>query len=142
MTEKPLHVLVAEKQALIAIEIEVVLTEVAGGKITVCLPRDMPLRLSEARYDVVLIDATIMPEQNRTRFDLIRSHNAGVVFLTSFDEVPGFSQPEPGFALLTKPFDEQRLLAAVFEAAANRDPMGAGLETKIEGNGADQGPNR
>lgn len=127
MTDKPLHVLIAEKQALIALEIEVLLTEAAGCNITVCLPRDMSSKLLEARYDVVLTDATIIPRHNRAQFDLIREHGAGAVFLTSFDDVPGLSQAEPGFASLMKPFDEQRLLAAVF-AAAKREPQAPAID--------------
>ncbi|WP_027489046.1 response regulator transcription factor [Allorhizobium undicola] len=123
MTET-LRILVAEKQALIALEIEVLLTELTGSSVTVCSRKDMQRELESAPFDVVLVDAVSLPDNNRATWSMLNIMGLGVVFLTSFDEVPGFTAGQQGFAMLSKPFDEASLLAAVKAAVAKRHAAG------------------
>ncbi|MDQ0456290.1 hypothetical protein [Rhizobium paknamense] len=117
MAPDALRILVAEKQALISLEIELLLTELTGSSVTVCAERDMERELDSAHFDIVLLAAAASAASNRSRYTLLRQKGLGIVFLTSFEDVPGLTGHEDDVAILPKPFHEQSLLSAVRTAA-------------------------
>jgi len=116
VTEPPdLRVLIVEDQALLAMELEMVLAdcgcEVVGSAM------DMPGALAaadQARPDLALIDINLLDGISGPRIAerLIADHGAAVVFLTANPE-----QVPDGFAgalgVMSKPVDEQTIRAVV-----------------------------
>ncbi len=110
-----LRVLVVEDQAILAMELEHVLTE--GGHVVVgcAMDRAEALSLADASPpDVALVDINLRdgPTGPDVARALIAAHQSVVVFLTANPEqIPdGFSG---AIGALTKPFDDQTIRAVV-----------------------------
>lgn len=110
-----LRVLIVEDQAILAMELECVLSD-AGCDVVGCA-MDAPSAMEIARHtqpDLALVDLNLV--DGRTGPDLaarlVRDHGAAVVFLTANPE-----QIPDGFAgalgALTKPFDDATIHAVV-----------------------------
>ena len=113
--DQPVRVIIVEDQALLAMELEYVLSE--AGHIVVGCAMDMAeaVRLAaETRPDVALVDVNLRDGFSGPTIarQLIDAHGSIVVFLTANPEqIPeGFSG---AIGVLTKPFDAPTIRAVV-----------------------------
>jgi len=107
-----LHVLIAEKQYLIAMEVERILTEEAGCTNQICGP-SLQAELVAARYDVVMLDVSPSPQHNLSRAQMIVDSGAWVVFLSSYEPHSEENKALADYLIIPKPFDSADILAAL-----------------------------
>lgn len=119
---QPLRILIVEDQAILAMELEHVLTD--AGHVVVGCAMDQVEALSLAAHsppDVALVDVNLRdgPTGPDVARALVAAHQSVVVFLTANPEqIPeGFSG---AIGALTKPFDDQTIRAVVAFAARFR----------------------
>ncbi len=119
---QPLRILIVEDQAILAMELEHVLTD--AGHVVVGCAMDQVEALSLAEHappDVALVDVNLRdgPTGPDVARALVAAHQSVVVFLTANPEqIPeGFSG---AIGALTKPFDDQTIRAVVAFAARFR----------------------
>lgn len=107
--------MIVEDQALLAMELELVLAESGCDVVGCAMDKASALALADSRrpelalIDVNLLDGVTGPQIAQ---HLVREHGAAVIFLTANPE-----QIPDGFAgalgAVSKPFDEQTIRAAV-----------------------------
>lgn len=119
---QPLRILIVEDQAILAMELEHVLSD--AGHVVVGCAMDQVEALSLAAHsppDVALVDVNLRdgPTGPDVARALVAAHQSVVVFLTANPEqIPeGFSG---AIGALTKPFDDQTIRAVVAFAARFR----------------------
>ena len=110
-----LRVMIVEDQALLAIELELVLTDSGCDVIGCAMDRASAFAIAEReRPDLALIDVNLLDGMTGPQIAqrLVSEHSAAVVFLTANPEqIPdGFSG---ALGAVSKPFDEQTILAVV-----------------------------
>lgn len=121
MTCRPIRVLVAEKQLLIAMEVEGILTEALGCVVKVCPRYDLEAELATARYDVVVLDAAPSINRNIEFAHFIEEHGAVAVFLSSYDDISATLPQLDRSIVVAKPFDDKIIIEAVRQAG-DRSP--------------------
>jgi DNA-binding response OmpR family regulator len=110
-----LQILIVEPEYLIAMEAERILQFFGGSEITIAMPRDYLAVLKDRSFDVILIASKLLtaPEAKAA----LRGSHAGIVFSTlrreELDGIAGW----PAVPVVSKPFDDGELLAAVENAA-------------------------
>ena len=110
-----LRVMIVEDQALLAMELELVLTDSGCDVIGCAMDRASAFAIAEReRPDLALIDVNLLDGMTGPQIAqrLVSEHSAAVVFLTANPEqIPdGFSG---ALGAVSKPFDEQTILAVV-----------------------------
>ncbi|MBW6421842.1 hypothetical protein KX729_10345 [Rhizobium sp. XQZ8] len=113
-----MRILIVDLEYLVAMEAERILTENLDGEMVIAMPRDYPAVLETQNFDVVLIHASLVRSPEAVR--RLNATEAGVVLSTLMDEeaVDGFAE-WPGVVVVSKPFDDQKLVAAIKNAARN-----------------------
>jgi DNA-binding response OmpR family regulator len=113
-----LDILIVDREYLVAMEAESILQALPAGHITVATPRECNDILKDRRFDVVVIDASLVVRGNAE--PALRASGAAVVFLSlrqeELDGIAGW----PDAPVVSKPFDDERLLGAVKNAARGR----------------------
>jgi DNA-binding NarL/FixJ family response regulator len=114
-----LRILIVDIEYLVAMEAERILTENMRCEVVIAMPRDYPEVLEREKFDVVLIHASLVRSPQAVR--RLKSAETGLVLSTLIDdEAAGFAE-WPGIAVIAKPFDDQKLVEAIKNAApANR----------------------
>jgi len=107
-----LRVLVAEKQYLIALEVERILVESLGCTTAICGPA-LETALDAAQYDIVILDTSASTERNLQRAKLVEDNGAAVIFLSSYELVDAEYQALKNFPIVGKPFDDDQIVEAV-----------------------------
>lgn len=116
MAHRPdLRVMIVEDQALLAMELELVLTDSGCDVIGCAMDRASAFAIAEReRPDLALIDVNLLDGMTGPQIAqrLVSEHSAAVVFLTANPEqIPdGFSG---ALGAVSKPFDEQTIRAVV-----------------------------
>jgi DNA-binding response OmpR family regulator len=110
-----LRVMIVEDQALLAMELELVLTDSGCDVIGCAMDRASAFAIAEReRPDLALIDVNLLDGMTGPQIAqrLVSEHSAAVVFLTANPEqIPdGFSG---ALGAVSKPFDEQTIRAVV-----------------------------
>ncbi|MCM2475989.1 hypothetical protein HGO38_21165 [Rhizobium sp. CG5] len=118
MSCQPFRVLVAEKQLLIAMEVEAILADALGCVVNVCPRYDLEAELATARYDVVVLDAAPSINRNAEYANLIQEHGAVPIFLTSYDDISGNLPQLRHSIVIAKPFDDKIIIEAVRQASS------------------------
>ena len=97
-------------------EAERILTENLACEVLIAMPRDYPAVLDSRNFDVVLIHASLVRSPDAV--SRLNAADTGVVLSTLMNEEAetGFSE-WPGIAVVPKPFQDQRLVAAIKNAA-------------------------
>ena len=116
MTGPPdLRVLIVEDQAILAMELELVLGDAGCDVVGCAMDYAGAMRIAEAqRPDLALVDVNLLDGLTGPQIahQLVRDYGAAVVFLTANPE-----QIPEGFAgalgAVSKPFDEQTICAVV-----------------------------
>ena len=116
MSESPdLRVIIIEDQALLAMELELVLGESGCDVVGCAMDQASAFAVAEREHpDLALIDVNLLDGMTGPRIAqrLVRDHGTAVVFLTANPE-----QIPEGFAgalgAVSKPFDEQTIRAVV-----------------------------
>jgi DNA-binding response OmpR family regulator len=109
-----LRILIVDPEYLVALEAESLIQQRLGARCVIAMPRDLPAFLSTENFSVVIIDEDIATRpENRTALDEMAMP---LVVLT-------FHAEEQGEALLVaKPFEDDKLVAAVAEAIRRASP--------------------
>jgi DNA-binding NarL/FixJ family response regulator len=110
-----LRILIVDLEYLVAMEAERILTENFTCETVIVMPRDYPEVLDSQKFDVVLIHASLVRRPEAVQ--QLTMAEAGIVLTTLIsEEVEGI--PEwPGVAVVSKPFEDRRLVEAIKNAA-------------------------
>jgi len=116
------HILVVDREYLVAMEAERLLSDALSCSVRIAMPHDYLAALAETHFDVVLIDAGMVNANGVEALQLAQKRGAGLVFTTltndAMDNLPRFQ----GSAKVAKPFNDADLLAAVQSALAMLEP--------------------
>ena len=107
-----LRILVAEKQYLIALEVERILVDSLGCTTAICGPA-LEAALAAAPYDIVMLDTSSSTQHNLHRAKLVEDAGAAVIFLSSYELVDAEYQALRHFPIVGKPFDDDDIIEAV-----------------------------
>lgn len=118
MNCQPFRVLVAEKQLLIAMEVEAILADALGCLVKVCPRYDLEAELARASYDVVVLDAAPSINRNIEYATFIEEHGAMPVFLSSYDDISATLPHLSRSIVIAKPFDDKIIIDAVRQAGS------------------------
>jgi DNA-binding response OmpR family regulator len=112
-----LRILIVDPEYLVALEAESLIQQRLGARCVIAMPRDLPAFLSTENFSVVIIDEDIATRaENRAALDEMAMP---LVVLTFHTEEQG----EAADALLVaKPFEDDKLVAAVAEAIRRASP--------------------
>ncbi|KPF46177.1 hypothetical protein IP76_04495 [Rhizobium sp. AAP43] len=118
MATPPLHVLIAENQYLIAMEVERILRETVHCDVSIVPLSRLGAILEKTRFDIVIVEAAAAATANLERSSIIETAGAVPVFLSSYDEL-GKEMPAASAQLVVqKPLAQEELATALAEAAA------------------------
>ncbi|MGV8937248.1 MAG: hypothetical protein ACOH2J_09010 [Allorhizobium sp.] len=123
MSYSNLHVLVAEKQYLIAMEVERILIEDAGCTASIC-ESNLEAELAAARYDVVILDVSTSIPHNRSLAQMIVETGADVIFLSSYEPDSEQNRALSDYRIVSKLFDSAAIMAALRNVTANKEVRG------------------
>lgn len=107
-----LRVLIAEKQYLIAMEVERILIEEAGCSTQIC-GSSLEAELASARYDIVMLDVSPSAQHNLSRAQMVVESGAWVVFLSSYEPHSDENKILADYMIIPKPFDSAAVMAAL-----------------------------
>ncbi len=111
-----MRILVVDLEYLVAMEAERILTESLNCDVQIAMPRDYPDILENRSFDVVLIHASLARSPEAVR--RLQMSEAAIVLSTLMNEEAATGIPEwPGIAVVSKPFQDGRLIDAIKNAA-------------------------
>lgn len=116
MNSQLFRVLVAEKQLLIAMEVEAIIADALGCEVKVCPRYDLEAELASTAYDVVVLDAASTIGRNIEYANFIKEHGAVPVFLSSYDDMSQQLSHLNHSIVIAKPFNETTIIEAVRQA--------------------------
>ncbi|CAH0341932.1 hypothetical protein [Rhizobium sp. CECT 9324] len=116
MPHPSLHVLIAENQYLIAMEVERILTETLACEVTIVPLTRLESELAKAKFDIVILDAAPNDNLNAVRGRMIEEAGAEPVFLSSYDQFLHASTAPNAYPFITKPPQPEALAEAVTRA--------------------------
>jgi len=116
MSHPSLHVLIAENQYLIAMEVERILAEMLACKVTIVPLTRLESELATSRFDVVILDAAPGDNLNAVRGRMIEEAGAAPVFLSSYDHFSQTGTTPNGYPFVAKPPQPEALAEAVSRA--------------------------
>jgi DNA-binding response OmpR family regulator len=112
-----LRILVVDREFLVAMEVETVLTEALACEVKIATPRTYAMDLEQGLFDVVVIDTVLVRGESEDAALRLRACGAGLVFTTlSVEDMDGLKGWD-GIAVVAKPFDDHHLVDAVKNAA-------------------------
>ncbi len=116
------HILVVDREYLVAMEAERLLSDALSCSVRIAMPHDYIAALADARFDLVLIDAGIVNAAGLQGLQWAQEQGAGLIFTTltndAMENLPQFR----GSAKVAKPFNDAELLAAVQSALPMLEP--------------------
>lgn len=120
MTSPTLHILIAEDQIFIALEAERIFRELLDCEVTICRREQIATAVTNANFDLVVLEFVGKPEQDRAYFALASAAADDVVLLFAGGDLR--RQAAELFAApgLEKPFDEPMVRAFVAGYLAGR----------------------
>ncbi len=115
-----MRILIVDPEYLVALEAENLIQQsfgAAGAGCVIAMPRDLPAFLSSEAFALVIIDRDIAEKpENRAALDDLA---IPAVILTFRSDEAGLSDAE---LVVAKPFDDDKLVAAVAEAIRRASP--------------------
>jgi DNA-binding response OmpR family regulator len=109
-----LRILVVDREFLVAMEVETVLTEAFACEVKVATPHTFIVELERGWFDVIVIDSGLIGGEAALR---LRASGSGLVFTTlSVDDMDGVTGWD-GITVVAKPFNDHHLIEAVKNAA-------------------------
>jgi DNA-binding response OmpR family regulator len=116
------HVLLVEDEFLIAIDIERILSEGVGAKVTTTHRTALAFEIisSQGPFDVAVLDFKLDHETSLPIAERLGAAGVPFVFLTGAPAEAGNLAHFGGVPIVAKPFDEDTLLAALKGAIAAR----------------------
>lgn len=122
MIPSGLHILVVDREYLVAMEAERLLVDALACAVQIAMPHDFVAALAGQRYDLLVIDAGIIDFDGVGAIKAAQHAGTRLIFTTltndSMDRLPQFA----GSAAVAKPFVDADLLAAVQSALALLEP--------------------
>lgn len=113
-----LHVLIAENQYLIAMEVERILKETVPCDVTITPLSGLGRALDLTHFDIVIVEATAATAPNIERAAAIRKSGAIPVFLSSYDQIHNAESGMPAHLVVHKPLIQDELSGAIGQVAA------------------------
>ncbi|CDZ25963.1 Hypothetical protein NGAL_HAMBI490_07970 [Neorhizobium galegae bv. officinalis] len=112
-----LRILVVDREFLVAMEVETLLTEALACEVKIATPRTYAMDLEQGLFDVVVIDFALIRAESEDAALRLRACGAGLVFTTlSVEDMDGLEGWD-GITVVEKPFDDRQLVEAVKNAA-------------------------
>ncbi|CDZ47185.1 Hypothetical protein NGAL_HAMBI2427_20540 [Neorhizobium galegae bv. orientalis] len=109
-----LRILVVDREFLVAMEVETVLTEALACEVKVATPHTYIVELESGWFDVIVIDSGLIGGEAGLR---LRASGSGLVFTTlSVEDMDGLKGWD-GITVVAKPFNDHHLVEAVKNAA-------------------------
>ena len=108
--------LIAQKEYLIALDATEILTGLIPADIDTCSMVELSAKLRETHWDLVLLDTTEAPDEDRRNASMVLASGAGLVFLTGYSEFAGGVPAFEEWPVVTKPFMDSQLLDAVLRS--------------------------
>lgn len=122
MIPSGLHILVVDREYLVAMEAERLLVDALACAVRIAMPHDYVAALTDQNYDLLLIDAGIVDSEGAEALKAAQRAGTRLVFTTltndSMERLPEFA----GSATVAKPFVDADLLAAVRSALVLLEP--------------------
>ena len=116
------HILLVDREYLVAMEAERLLSDALSCSVRIAMPHDYIAALADAPFDLVLIDAGIVNAEGVQALQTAQEQGVGLIFTTltndAMDNLPQFR----GSAKVAKPFNDADLLAAVQSALPMLEP--------------------
>lgn len=120
-----MRILIVDPEYLVALEAENLIQQrlsagAAGASCIIAMPRDLPAFLSSEAFSVVVIDEDIAAKpENREALDRIAIPLVVLTFQAVEAGEPGDAGEE---LVVAKPFEDEKLVAAVAEAIRRASP--------------------
>ncbi|MCJ9752590.1 hypothetical protein MOV61_17870 [Neorhizobium sp. BETTINA12A] len=109
-----MRILVVDREFLVAMEVEAVLTEALACEVHVATPHTYMVELESGWFDVIVIDSRLIGGEAGLR---LRASGSGLVFTTlSVEDMDGLKGWD-GISVVAKPFNDRHLVEAVKNAA-------------------------